>query len=335
MDDRIPCHGGTDAGPTPRYDFSTNANALGPCPSVLQAVRAADLTQYPDPLYTHLRMALGLRHGVSADRVVVGAGASELILRLIRQSHGSVLVLGPTFSEYGRCARIENRQFLQADSPDAFLREQRRGVGIGFVCWPNNPTGDIWQADFIKQAANSGRLVVDLAYAPLCPDGWMQHVETAAAGAFRLYAPNKAFGLTGLRAAYVIPPRAEPSLAWLAPSWVIDPAAEAFLRACIEPAAVQWLAACRPQLASWRTDLARGLDATGIAVRESPATFLMACVGQATAVTRGLRKRGLRVRDASCFGLPEWIRVVAAPPPVQKELLATLQDVLNEARVSA
>jgi histidinol-phosphate aminotransferase len=334
MDDRAPCHGGTDAGPQPRYDFSTNANPLGPCPSVLRAVREADVTRYPDPLYTDLRAALSQHHGVEAGRIVVGAGASELILRLIRHAHGPVLVLGPTFSEYARCARIEKRELIEVQRPEAFLREQRRGAGIGFICWPNNPTGDVWPLDFLTQAAASGRAVVDLAYAALCPDGWMELAERAAANAYRLYAPNKAFGLTGLRAAYVIPPSADPSLAWLAPSWVIDPAAEAFLHACIQPAVAHWLAACRPQLASWRSDLARDLEAMGLAVRESPATFLMARVGQALAVTGQLRERGLRVRDGTSFGLPEWIRIAAAPPPVQEDLLAALRDVLSERAIA-
>jgi len=330
MDNRAPCHGGTDAGPQPRYDFSTNANPLGPCPTVSRAVREADVTRYPDPLYTNLRAALSRHHGVAPERIVVGAGASELILRLIRHVPGPVLVLGPTFSEYARCARIEHRELIEVQSPEAFLHEQQRGVGIGFICWPNNPTGDAWPLDFPAQAAESGRVVVDLAYAALCPDGWMERAETAAANAYRLYAPNKAFGLTGLRAAYVIPPSAEPTLAWLAPSWVIDPAAEAFLRACIQPAAVHWLEKCRPQLASWRSDLARDLESMGLAVRESPATFLLARVGQATAVTRDLRERGLRVRDATSFGLPEWVRIAAAAPPIQESLLAALRNVLKE-----
>jgi histidinol-phosphate/aromatic aminotransferase/cobyric acid decarboxylase-like protein len=41
-----PTHGGTDAMPDPRYDFSSNANPLGPCPSVLAAVRNADVTRW-------------------------------------------------------------------------------------------------------------------------------------------------------------------------------------------------------------------------------------------------------------------------------------------------
>ncbi len=321
MSDLAPLHGGTDAGPEPRWDFSTNANALGPCPAVLRAVRGADLTRYPDPLYTHLRAVLAAHHGTTPERIVVGAGASELVLRLVRHAAGPVLTLVPTFSEYARCGRIEDRRVLAAGTSEEFLDLQRRHGGIGFVCWPNNPTGEIWPSDFMRRAAAGGELVVDLAYAPLCPDGWLAEVEAAAAGAVRLYAPNKSFGLTGLRAAYAVLPRACPKLDWLAPSWVIDPAAVAFLDASVSAEALDWLAGCRPVLAAWRRNLAAGL---GLTVRESPATFLLAHVGDATHVTGRLRERGLRVRDATSFGLPEWVRIAAAPPAMQEELLAAL-----------
>lgn len=321
MSELAPLHGGTDAGPAPCWDFSTNANALGPCPAVLEVVRAADLTRYPDPAYTHLRVVLAAHHRTTPEHIVVGAGASELILRLVRHAAGPVITLGPTFSEYARCARIEERRVLQAATPEAFLDVQARHGGLGFVCWPNNPTGEAWPADFVRSAAAGGKLVIDLAYAPLCPDGWLAAVEPDAAGAVRLYAPNKAFGLTGLRGAYAVLPRACPQLAWLAPSWVIDPAAVAFLQASVTAEALDWLAGCRPVLAAWRQRLASLLTGAGMQVRESPATFLLASVGNAAQVTQRLRARGLRVRDATSFGLPDWIRIAAAPPAWQDELL--------------
>lgn len=321
MADLLPIHGGTDAGPQPLWDFSTNANALGPCPAVLREVQAADLSRYPDPRYTALRALLAAHHHTLPENIAVGAGASELILRLVRAVPGPVLVLGPTFSEYARCARMEGRVVVAAESPAEFLQMQCHG-GLGFLCWPNNPTGEVWPAGFVAAAAAGGRLVVDLAYAPLCPDGV---IDTAAADdAVRLHAPNKAFGLTGLRAAYAVTPADFPALDLLAPSWVIGPAGVAFLAATVTPPAQTWLAECRPVLAEWRRALAEGAAAQGLPVRESPANFLLARVGDAAAVTRRLRADGLRVRDCGSFGLPAWIRLAAAPPPWQDALLAAL-----------
>lgn len=320
-----PVHGGTDSALEPRYDFSSNANPLGPCPAVLEAVRSADVTRYPDPLYARLRASLASHHGVSPDRVVVGAGASELILRLIHRSTGAVQQLAPTFGEYARGALLGGRKLVSVQTAAAFLRAQSRHPGIGFICWPNNPTGERCSLDFVCAAAAAGPLVVDLAYAAMCECAALADIEAAGAGAFRLYSPNKAHGLTGVRGAYVITPRPDRRLALQAPSWVIGRDAEAMLSACVQPGARMWLDGTIPRFAAWRRQLSRSLRETGLAVRESPTTFLMAHVGNATRVTARLRQQRIRVRDATSFGLREWIRVSAQGPRAQRALLAALE----------
>jgi histidinol-phosphate aminotransferase len=321
-----PVHGGTDSMPDPRYDFSSNANPLGPCPSVLAAVRGADVTRYPDPLYSKLRATLAAHHETTPDRIVVGAGASELILRLIMHINGSVQQLVPTFSEYSRGARLAGLPLISARSPEAFVRAQAKHPGIGFVCWPNNPTGDLWSSEFISAAIAAGPLVVDMAYVPLCDAHHALSIEAAASGAYRLYSPNKAFGLTGVRGAYLITPRIERRLASAAPSWVIGRDAVAMLEAATEPQARTWLEQGMPQLKRWRARLAHSLEQMGLSVRESPATFLLAKVGKATRVTAYLRRHGVRVRDGSSFGLRQWIRLSAQPLRAQKALLAALKN---------
>lgn len=323
-----PTHGGTDSMPEPRYDFSSNANPLGPCPSVLAAVRNADLTRYPDPLYAKLRETLAAHHHATPDRIVVGAGASELILRLIRRIDGPVQQLVPTFSEYSRGAGLAGRRLISARSTSAFLRAQSAHPGLGFICWPNNPTGDLWSEDFVSAASKAGPLVLDLAYAPLCDPRQAAAIEIAARAAYRLYSPNKAFGLTGVRGAYLITPRADRHLSNLAPSWVIGRDAVALLESATEPRARLWLEQGMPQLQRWRARLARSLAQLGLPVRESPATFLLAKVGNASGVTGRLRRRDIRVRDGSSFGLRQWIRLSAQPPRAQKALLTALKDIL-------
>jgi len=323
-----PLHGGTDAMPDPLYDFSSNANPLGPCPSVLAAVRGADVTRYPDPTYTQLRATLAAHHGTTPDRIVVGAGASELILRLILCIGGTVQQLAPTFSEYGRGARLAGRRLLSSRSPAAFMRSQAKRPGLGFVCWPNNPTGDLWPAEFVSAAAANGPLVVDLAYAPLCDGQSAAVIEAAAAGAYRLYSPNKAFGLTGVRGAYLVTPRIDRRIARAAPSWVIGRDAVAMLGAATEPRACAWLAQGKPEWLRWRAQLARSLKQLGLAVCESPATFLLANVGDAARISAHLRRHGVRVRDCSSFGLRQWIRLSAQPPAAQRALFTALKTAL-------
>ena len=324
MIDLAPVHGGSDALPEPRYDFSSNANALGPCPAVLAAVRTADVSRYPDPLYTRLRERLAAWHGITPDRIVVGAGASELIVRLVRHFNRTVLQLAPTFSEYARGAGIVRKRVICASTPESFLRAQRRQRSLAFLCCPNNPTGEVWDAELIAKAARQGPLVVDLAYASLCGNAQAAEIEAAAANSWRLYSPNKAFGMTGVRGAYLVAPRTVRRVVDEAPSWVIGRDAVAMLEACLEPDAREWLAQSIPRLWQWRTELAEGLRRLRREVRESPATFLLADVGNGSRIGKRLREAGIRVRDARSFGLERWIRLSAQPPPARKALLAAL-----------
>jgi histidinol-phosphate aminotransferase len=275
-----------------------------------------------------LRAALAAHHETTPDRVVIGAGASELILRLIGCIGGAVQQLAPTFSEYGRGAHLAGRRLISSRSPAAFMRSQAKHPGLGFVCWPNNPTGDRWPAEFVSAAAAKGPLVVDLAYAPLCDAEDAALIEAAAAGAYRLYSPNKSFGLTGVRGAYLITPRVDRRIAKAAPSWVIGRDAVAMLDSSLQPRAREWLAQGRPEWLRWRARLARSLTQLGVRVRESPATFLLAQVGNAARVSAHLRRRDVRVRDCSSFGLRQWIRLSAQPPAAQKALLTALKEAL-------
>lgn len=137
-----PVHGGPDGGPEPLWDFSTNANALGPNPVILEYLKKADPSRYPDPLYRRLRRALAEAHGVSPEQVAVGTGTSELIHRLARWTYlrGPILLLPPTFGEYARAARALDLPLWEAESPEAFL-ELLPKSSLAFLCVPNNPTG--------------------------------------------------------------------------------------------------------------------------------------------------------------------------------------------------
>ena len=75
-------HGGPDVLGVPRFDFSTNSNACGPCPSAWAAVQEAVASHYPDPSYADLRSQLAEFHGVDLSRILLAGSASEFIFRI-------------------------------------------------------------------------------------------------------------------------------------------------------------------------------------------------------------------------------------------------------------
>lgn len=305
-------HGGAPAGV--RADFSTNLNALGPPGFLLRAVRRAPIGRYPDPGYAELRARLG-----GLERVAVGAGASELIHRLVAASRGPVAVFCPGFGEYAHAARVRGRRVIAARDEEAFLGAMRRS-GLGFLASPNNPDGRVFSPAFLEAAAGvGGRLVLDLAYAPLS-----EAPVFVPEGAVRLYSPNKAFALPGVRAGYAVFP--EPALAArvraLAPSWVLSAPGEAFLRRAAGGEAQAWLSATRPRLFAWRRALAEGLARRGFAVVEGRANFLMARLGRAGMAK--LREAGVWVRPLADKGLPDWARLSAQGPKRRRRLWEAL-----------
>jgi len=146
LDDVLsPIHGGPDGGPEPLYDFSTNANALGPNPIILEYLQSVVPSRYPDPLYRETHPLLAQAHGVAEVQVAVGTGTSELIHRLSRWNYlrGPILLLPPTFSEYARAARALDLPLWEARSPEEFLELLPRS-SLAFLCIPNNPTGEVY-----------------------------------------------------------------------------------------------------------------------------------------------------------------------------------------------
>lgn len=317
-------HGATDSGPEPIADFSSCCHPYGPCPSVVEAVRQADPTRYPDPSYRRLREVLGDVHGTDADRIVPGSGVSELILRMVGAVPGDVLAWSPSFVEYRRAAHVHGRGFLEASDARSWIERVPRS-GVAFLCQPNNPDGSVHSRAFLDEAANECRskgcrLVLDLAYADFCPS-----FPSLAEGADLLFAPNKKFGMTGIRAGLAVCADAAfaARLAARAPSWVVGAHGVAFLQASIGSDAGIWFDHHRSRVRQAWANLGALLAGQGWRTHPSDTHFLAAQPPPGSRDiepalhsahwTHLLRSRGIRARDLSNTGMPGWLRFAARP----------------------
>ncbi len=157
--------------------------------------------------------------------------------------------------------------------------------------------------------------------------------EAALQRVWRLITPNKALGLTGVRAAYAIAPlHADAALLVrvqaLAPSWPLGAHGQALLQAWASPAAAAWLHACRATLRQWRARQLDGLAQAGWQALPSQTSFFTArpplAAHELPALLAALRAQGFKLRDCASFGLPGHVRMAVAPPPVQEALLRAL-----------
>lgn len=356
-------HGGSDLGPPVTWDFSTNANPL-PQPEALSlALARADRRPYPEPSYLRLRERLAAFGLGEVDRILPTAGSAEAIRRLTLMAHlqgaRHVWVPWPGFGEYAAAAgalgllvhRFGGVQAL-ADGLKKLRKAGDTAPSLVWVCDPCNPTGRClgardWLALTEVCQAQGATLAVDLAYAPMrgptpCDDedegehaGETSVPECVRDIAWQLWSPNKALGLTGVRAGAMVAPRSialteVARVAHLAPSWVLSAEGVAVLQAWCEPAVQAWLKASAGQCQAWRVDLVADLQALGWQLFDtaSEVPFILARPPEgedAAQVLQRCRAAGIRLRDATSLGLPGWLRLRAHVPEARRALLQCLR----------
>jgi histidinol-phosphate aminotransferase len=332
-------HGGSDSGPPIAIDFSTNAHPAGPHPWVAEQVSRADRSRYPDPQYTALREELAGFHRVSRRRIVVGASASELIWRLTqawsRCDRAVVVTDQRTFGEYRRAA-------VSSGVPVVSAEGSRTRAPLVWHCNPDNPTGEIGDGKIAttlewlrSRRGPRGMVAADLAYwsfrhllgdrADLVPRApWANQVV-------QLWTPNKLHGLTGVRGAYLVLPESAAHvdgklLARQAPSWVLGADGVALLSAHTRPQARTFLLRTAAELKRWKRHQDHHLQEAGWQPQQSPLHFGLwrppvPRVAQLTWHAH-LRRKGIKLRDATSFGRPGWVRLVSRPPEDVEALIA-------------
>lgn len=317
-------HGGPDALGVPRFDFSTNSNACGPCPSAWAAVQEADASHYPDPRYADLRRQLAEFHGVDLSRILLAGSASEFIFRITggvaqqcRQRKETPRIFLPehSYGDYAQAAQAWG--LVEAATADT--------AQLVWACEPSSPLG-IAHGPWPGQL--SATLVLDRAYEPLRLTGACSLTSTQLAQVWQLWSPNKALGLTGVRAAYAIAPvGAEDKVAALerlCPSWPVGAHGVALLQAWVQPDVQAWLAASLLTLQVWKERQIRILERLGWHCLTSDANFFCARPALGCDLTQ-LRAEGIKLRDTTSFGLPSHVRLGVLPPVAQDALSLALQ----------
>lgn len=371
-------HGGTDALGTVRWDFSSNANACGPCPVALLAVQQANPQRYPDPSYKRLRNALAGFHGVAPERVLLAASSSECIQRITawRWRAGDRYVWTPlhAYGDYTHAAQAWGLQSIHLsdlsiranssnpkkhahETSEAMVSESEQQGQLRWLCDPGSPLGQSESAQTLAAvlsglphtASNQSggtlpsstytgwashgpqvTLVLDLAYAPVRLQGQSALSPERLEQVWQLWSPNKALGLTGVRAAYAIAPVGAQSdvlaLDALSASWPIGAHGEAMLHAWTMDETQQWVAQSRHTLAQWLVALRETLHQHGWTCAPTDTPFF--CAKPPLPLDAcALRRLGIKCRDATSFGLPGWWRWSAQSP----QALAALNAALIEA----
>ena len=288
--------------------------------------------------YTHAAQAWGLQAVTLADLLTpsIASGPKEREhetpdSRISDPRHpGQLRWLCDPGSPLGQSESAETLAFVLAGSFAGELAGELAGVSQAATSQGNAPLPSAQQSG----SAGSGpqiTMVVDRAYAPLRLQGQSALSPAQLSQVWQLWSPNKALGLTGVRAAYAIAPVGSEadvtSLESLAASWPIGAHGEAMLQAWTHADVQLWLAHSRTTLAMWATALRKMLCRHGWTCQPSDTPYLCAQPPLALDLTV-LRLGDIKLRDAASFGLPGWYRLSAQAPAA----LAALDAVLTANR---
>ncbi|MFH1003655.1 MAG: histidinol-phosphate transaminase [Chloroflexota bacterium] len=348
-------HGGPDyaelramgLSPEAVLDFSVSASPFPPPVAVGRVLANVDVARYPDPEATGLRQCLAARLGVAPDNIIAGNGAVELI-RLIALTYfggeDSILVLEPAFGEYRLAAQIMGAEVLslRARAGDGFvprlgevvgaIREHRpRGVFIG---QPASPTGQYLSrraVETIRDALGEGLLVLDEAFIAFVSRAWPSLGLVSTGNVIVVRSMTKDYALAGLRLGYAVAaPEIIENLRRVRPPWHVNAAAQRAGVAALEDTG--YLARCRRKVRRAKAYLVAGLGEAGLEVVPSRANFFLVRVGDGRGFRAALLERGILVRDAASFGLPEYVRIAPRTLPECRRLVAAVNDVMKERR---
>src|SRR6266576_3076510 len=173
----------------------------------LAALDPEVLRRYPDA--TAVETALAARAGVSAERVVVTAGADEALDRIFRSYSGPdrpVLLPEPTFDMLERFAALAGAPVVRVPwLTDAFplaeiLARLDNRTAIVVIVSPNNPTGGVASGVDVRRiaaAAPQSLVLIDQAYIEYADEGIDRGVLDLA-NVVVVRTMSKAWGRAGL-----------------------------------------------------------------------------------------------------------------------------------------
>jgi len=333
---RVP-HGGSDD--PDLLDFSANTNPR--TPEGVESVYADALDSarsYPDDAYPEFRAAAANFADCDPEQIVPTPGglAALRLAFATRVSPGdSVLVPYPSFGEYAREVRLQggDPEFVPHDEVlDADPADHAAAV----VCTPNNPTGDAYDPDAIREFAARCREYDTLLVADEAFLGFTDRSSLAGTpGVAVARSLTKLFGLPGLRAGFAVGTGAVgEDLATARRAWSLGTPAARVGAYCLREDA--FVAETRQRVRRERARMADALgEAFGVYSPDEPplspaaAPFLLLETGERTPeeIVRSAREQGVAIRDATTFrGLDSHVRVAVRNPDENDRLLEVLLD---------
>lgn len=170
------------------------------------------LNRYPDPQQNLVKEALSKIKGVPKEQILLGNGSDEVLDLIFRvfcePREDQVIVLPPTYGMYEVLAKMNDIKLIKIPLLDNFqpnsnevVKVQNTNTKVLFLCSPNNPTANSFDANTIETLLKefNGIVVIDEAYIDFSSEeSWLSRINEFP-NLIVTQTLSKAYGLAGIR----------------------------------------------------------------------------------------------------------------------------------------
>ena len=338
-------HGGDVYRNEVRLDFSVNLNPFPMPAKVAEAMHdgLSEISQYPDPSQQKLREGIALFEGMSAENIVCGNGASELLMASVHAvMPRKALVTAPCYAGYAvalKAADAKIEEYHTDEKKDfavdeGILDKIDDSIDMVFIADPNNPNGMLTEPELktaiASRCAECGAvLVIDECFYPLTEAGITRSLVTDDAVHLRAF--TKTFAIPGIRLGYML----SKDMVMLdkirkhMPEWNVSRIAERTGEAAAEVLeSADYLADSVRMIKQEREYLTEKLGKLGIKVYRSDTNYLL--LKSRPDLYEKLLERGILIRKCANFsGLSDtYFRIAVRQHKDNEELINVLGKVL-------
>jgi histidinol-phosphate aminotransferase len=312
----------------------------------LETLRGLELNRYPDPQGRALQAALREAMEIPEDMgLLLGNGSDELIQMLaftVAAPGRKILSVDPGFVMYRMIGLFAGMDYvgvpLQAgdfsiDLPAVLEAIEREQPALVYLAYPNNPTGNRFDADDMVRIieAAPGLVIVDEAYAPFTDSSFLGLVGDW--DNLLVMRTVSKMGLAGLRLGYLVGP----------PDWLAEidkvrlPYNINVLTQASAAFALKHKAVFDEQTRTIRAERVRLHEAlsrmTGLHPYPSEANFILTRVpeGRAGVLFNGLKQSGILIKnlDGAHPLLADCLRFTVGTPEENAALVTALESLLT------
>jgi histidinol-phosphate aminotransferase len=311
---------------------------------IARLVADAEVNRYPDAGAHLLKARIGqVTNLPSGMDVLLGNGSDEIIqlLALAVAKPGAVLLsVEPSFVMYKMIAIFAGMKYVGVPLTEDFSLDlnatleaiKREQPALVFLAYPNNPTGNLFDAADVEQIiqAAPGLVVVDEAYYAFASDSFIP--QLAHYDNLLVMRTFSKLGMAGLRLGFLAGPK----------SWLNQ----------LEKLRLPYNVGVLPQLVAAkmlehhdvllgqaesikrdRSGLLAALDAIGgVRAYPSEANFILFRLAKATQIFEGLKERGVLIKNLNGGhpALADCLRVTVGTLEENEKFIVALHETINQ-----